>query len=219
MLGVNLTAEFVCACYFLFMRTNPSITGQARRAQIIAAAARVIAREGLAQASFGRIAAEAGVSSPGMISYHFTGRDELLAVLCDTFVADCAATIDTAVSDAAASNAGAPVDALAAYLTAFIRWQDTHRDEVGALWRLAAGWKRPGAAAAFDEAPLRDPLVRILTQGRRAGTLRKNRPEWTVETILCAVEGFHQVLADDPAVDAEAFSASLVDLFTDGLRA
>lgn len=43
------------------------------------AAIEVIAEVGYAKASFSRIAKHAGLSSTGMISYHFAGRDDLLA--------------------------------------------------------------------------------------------------------------------------------------------
>ncbi|WP_419994828.1 TetR/AcrR family transcriptional regulator [Streptomyces boninensis] len=194
------------------MRTRQSFTAQARRTQIVAAAVRVIAREGLSKASFGRIAAEAGLSSPGMISYHFADKDELLTVLSDTLLDDLVAAIDEAVDAAEGPAAG-----LAAYLTAFIRWQDTHRDEVGALWRLSAGWKRPGEPAAFDEAPLREPLLRVLREGRTTGVLRPVQEEWVAGTILCAVEGYQQALTDDPELDAAAFAGTLIDLFERGL--
>lgn len=48
-----------------------------RRAQLIEAATRVIAREGVAAATTRRIAAEAGVPH-GLLHYWFTGKDELL---------------------------------------------------------------------------------------------------------------------------------------------
>lgn len=44
------------------------------------AAIEVIAAEGFAKASFSRIAKHAGLSSTGMISYHFAGKDDLLTV-------------------------------------------------------------------------------------------------------------------------------------------
>jgi TetR/AcrR family transcriptional regulator, fatty acid metabolism regulator protein len=196
------------------MQTRQSFTATARRAQIVEAAVRVIAREGLSKASFGRIAAEAGLSSPGMISYHFADKDELLTVLCDTLLDDCVAAIEEAVA-----AAEGPAQGLAAYLTGFVRWQDTHRDEVGALWRLSAGWKRPGEPAAFDETLLRDPLLRVLHEGQAAGVLRPVRSEWTAHLVLCAVEGYQQALQDDPGLDADAFAATLVDLFERGLVA
>jgi AcrR family transcriptional regulator len=48
-----------------------------RRLQLIEAATRVIAREGVAAATTRRIAAEAGVPH-GLVHYWFTGKDELL---------------------------------------------------------------------------------------------------------------------------------------------
>lgn len=196
------------------MQTRQSFTATARRAQIVGAAVRVIAREGLSKASFGRIAAEAGLSSPGMISYHFADKDELLTVLGDTVLDDCVTTIEAAV-DAAED----PAQGLVAYLTAFVHWQDTHRDEVGALWRLSAGWKRPGQPAAFDEGLLREPLLRVLRAGQESGALRPLRAEWTAHLILCAAEGYQQAMQDDPELDADAFTATLVDLFRTGLLA
>ncbi|MFE1322535.1 TetR family transcriptional regulator [Kitasatospora phosalacinea] len=50
----------------------------ARRRQIVAAAIEVIADSGYGKASFARIAKQAGLSSTGMISYHFEGKDDLL---------------------------------------------------------------------------------------------------------------------------------------------
>jgi len=56
-----------------------TFTESGRRAQIVTAAIEVIAEVGYANASFSRIAKHAGLSSTGMISYHFAGKDDLLA--------------------------------------------------------------------------------------------------------------------------------------------
>jgi AcrR family transcriptional regulator len=56
-----------------------TFTGSGRRTQIVTAAIEVIAEVGYANASFSRIAKHAGLSSTGMISYHFAGKDDLLA--------------------------------------------------------------------------------------------------------------------------------------------
>jgi AcrR family transcriptional regulator len=54
-----------------------SFIEQARRAQIIAATIEVLAAYGSANATFVRIARQAGLSSPGLISYHFKNKEEL----------------------------------------------------------------------------------------------------------------------------------------------
>lgn len=54
-----------------------TFTEVARRAQIIDAAIETVADLGYASASFGRIAERAGLSSTGMISYYFDGKDDL----------------------------------------------------------------------------------------------------------------------------------------------
>ena len=56
-----------------------TFTESGRRAQIVTAAIEVIAEVGYAKASFSRIAKHAGLSSTGMISYHFAGKDDLIA--------------------------------------------------------------------------------------------------------------------------------------------
>jgi AcrR family transcriptional regulator len=54
-----------------------TFTEIARRAQIVDAAIETVAELGYANASFGRIAERAQLSSTGMISYYFEGKDEL----------------------------------------------------------------------------------------------------------------------------------------------
>ena len=58
-------------------QTRPTLTEQARRAQIIAAAIETIAELGYAHTSFAQIAKRAGLSSTGLISYHFASKKEL----------------------------------------------------------------------------------------------------------------------------------------------
>ncbi len=60
-----------------------AVASEARRAAIIAAAVRVLAREGITETTTRKIAAEAGANQ-AMIAYYFGGKDELLyAVLQD----------------------------------------------------------------------------------------------------------------------------------------
>ncbi|HLS13367.1 MAG TPA: helix-turn-helix domain-containing protein, partial [Beutenbergiaceae bacterium] len=56
----------------------------ARRAQIVAAAAHTVAAVGYAGASLSRIATQAGISK-SVISYHFAGKEDLLAQVVNDF--------------------------------------------------------------------------------------------------------------------------------------
>src|SRR5262245_988950 len=58
-------------------RARPTLTEQARRAQIIAAAIETIAELGYSHTSFSQIAKRAGLSSTGLISYHFASKKAL----------------------------------------------------------------------------------------------------------------------------------------------
>ncbi|GAB2700270.1 TetR/AcrR family transcriptional regulator [Kitasatospora kifunensis] len=55
-----------------------TFTESGRRAQIVQGAIEVTAEVGYAKATFSRIAKQAGLSSTGMISYHFAGKDDLM---------------------------------------------------------------------------------------------------------------------------------------------
>ena len=74
-------------CYLLMQANNSSgkqgepartFSESARRAQIVDVAIKVVATTGFGNASFARIAKEAGLSSTGIISYNFDGKDDLM---------------------------------------------------------------------------------------------------------------------------------------------
>jgi AcrR family transcriptional regulator len=105
-----------------------TFTGSGRRAQIVTAAIEVIAEVGYANASFSRIAKHAGLSSTGMISYHFAGKDDLLAA--------CVAEIEQATGafmqpriDAAEGHVGQ----LRTYVESNVALVGEHPAEVRAL--------------------------------------------------------------------------------------
>jgi AcrR family transcriptional regulator len=88
-----------------------TFTESARRAQIVTAAIEVIADIGYAKASFSQIAKHAGLSSTGMISYHFAGKDDLLTA--------CVAEIEK-VTDAFMQARIATADGHVAVLRAYV---------------------------------------------------------------------------------------------------
>jgi AcrR family transcriptional regulator len=105
-----------------------TFTESGRRAQIVTAAIEVIAEIGYAKASFSQIAKRAGLSSTGMISYHFAGKDDLLTA--------CVAEIEK-VTDAfmqsRIQNAGGHVAVLRAYVEGNVALVGVHPAAVRAL--------------------------------------------------------------------------------------
>lgn len=92
-----------------FRREEPD----ARRAALIAACARVLARDGAAGASVRAIALEAGVS-PGLVGHYFAGIDALVAAT----YAQVGARVDAALDDALAAAGADPRARLEAFVTA-----------------------------------------------------------------------------------------------------
>ncbi len=105
-----------------------TFTESGRRTQIVTAAIEVIAEVGYAKASFSRIAKHAGLSSTGMISYHFAGKDDLLTA--------CVAEIEK-ITDAFMQSrieaADGHVAVLRAYVEANVALVGEHPAEVRAL--------------------------------------------------------------------------------------
>lgn len=92
-----------------FRRSEPD----ARRADLIAAAARVLAREGTGGASVRAIAVEAGVS-PGLVGHYFAGIDALVAAT----YAHVEHTVSEALDAAVAAAGPDPRARLDAFVTA-----------------------------------------------------------------------------------------------------
>jgi AcrR family transcriptional regulator len=105
-----------------------TFTGSGRRTQIVTAAIEVIAEVGYANASFSRIAKHAGLSSTGMISYHFAGKDDLLAA-CVAEIEQVTGAVMQPRVDAAVGH----VAQLRAYVESNLALVGEHPAEVRAL--------------------------------------------------------------------------------------
>jgi AcrR family transcriptional regulator len=105
-----------------------TFTESGRRAQIVTAAIEVIADVGYAKASFSRIAKHAGLSSTGMISYHFAGKDDLIAA-CATEIMQVTEAFMQPRIDAADGQ----IAQLRAYIEANVALVGEHPEAVRAL--------------------------------------------------------------------------------------
>lgn len=183
-------------------KAHQSTISAARRRQIVAATTIVLSREGHGGATLSRIAAEAGLSSAGMITYHFTDRRQLLLAVVSDVIGRYDAAVRSAV-DGAASAASA----LDAYIEAAVRFQDVNRDDVRALWQVIWSLMDGGSGPVIDKDAQLRPLLDVLVRGKEDGEFRTDidDPRWVAKSIHATVTGYMDVFAADPDVDAGAY--------------
>ena len=150
-----------------FRREDPD----ARRASLIEACARVLARDGAAGASVRAIALEGGVS-PGLVGHYFGGVDALIAATYREVEAQVAAALDAAVAAAGAdprarleayvSASLLPPIAESALLSTWIAfWSLVRtRDDIAALHDEQYGRFRSGLESLLRENGVPAPALR-----------------------------------------------------------
>jgi AcrR family transcriptional regulator len=188
-----------------------SVTGTARRAQIVAATIEVIAEAGYGQTSFARIAERAGLSSTRLISYHFKGKSELIAAAAQDVV-------DT-ISRFMAERMRTETDAegmLRAYIEGTCEFTATHRRQMKALTEIVLGGGI-GDLPDTDE-PAIGHVEQILLMGQAAGEFREFDARVVATTVQRAVEGLPFLLESSPDLDCAAYARELVTLFELGTR-
>ncbi|MEV8635363.1 TetR/AcrR family transcriptional regulator [Streptosporangium sp. NPDC051023] len=193
-----------------------SFIERARRAQIIASAIEVIAEQGFANASLARIAKHAGISK-GVISYHFTGKDELMEEVVDQVYAD----ILHYVLDRMEGHESATA-LLRTQITAVAQHMHEHRSQVKALGeifynlRLPDGSPRYGVAASEE---LFQSLEHIYRLGQETGEFRRFDLRVMAVSHAAAVDNMFAYWSTHPDHDLDAHARELADLFEHAARA
>ena len=178
----------------------------ARRRQIIDAAVVTLAELGYQRASFVEITRRAGLSSTRLISYHFDGRDELMAQVASQIIGELGAAVESRVR-----GADSPADAVCAYIEANLTYMDGHRVEMGALTALLfAGALRISPEQGSTGVEV---LRMIIDAGRRAGQFRDVDPAVAATIVQRAVEGVPLLLRDRPDADLIGHARELVGFF------
>ena len=189
-----------------------SFIEQARRAQIVDAAIGTIAEVGYGKASYARIAERAGLSSTGLISYHFTNRAELIAEVVDRVFGLISGYVGERMA-----NQPDPPTALRTYLEANVRFVAEHRAAMAALTEifLHSGVEYGPA----EEQAATSPLEQILRTGQASGVFRAFDPTIMAALVQRAVDGFPLLLATRPDLDPSAYSAEVTTVFDLATRA
>jgi AcrR family transcriptional regulator len=188
-------------------RARPTLTEQARQAQIILAATETIAELGYAQASFAQIARRAGLSSTGLISYHFASKQELdLAVVAEIYrrlSQHMAAAMDGITSPAAA---------LVAYIRGLIGFMKIEPFALRAMIAIVmhGGFDYNAESERAATAGISD----ILRWGQAEGSFREFDIQVMATTIQRSLDGIPLAQSVNPDLDLDAYARELVDLFT-----
>jgi TetR/AcrR family transcriptional regulator, transcriptional repressor of bet genes len=180
-----------------------------RRAQILEAFARVVARHGYTGATIPQVAEQAGLA-PGLIHYHFENKQELLLELLRH--------LRGVVS---ARRRQPPVGDARRQLDAFI---DAHLSREGEDRLAVACWQVLGAEALHDQELGREFRRAVRSQLRQLeGILRGGAlvPEGQVRpaaaAILAAIQGCFSLAATNPRAIPKGTAAASVRRMARGL--
>jgi AcrR family transcriptional regulator len=187
-------------------RPTRTVTETARRAQIVAAAIETIADLGYRQASFAQIARRAGLSSTGLISYHFTDKSDLMAQVA----AETAASMGQHMSERMAHCSSA-ADALKTYIHASVEFVADHRRQVKALLEIFmnGGIRYDGNT----ELVVLSPVEQILRSGQAVGEFRDFDARVMAAVVQRSVDGLPFLLETYADINLDAYAAELATTF------
>ncbi|MEW2452187.1 TetR family transcriptional regulator [Streptomyces parvulus] len=189
-----------------------TFTQEARRAQIVEATIETLAAVGYTRTSFTAICRRANLSSTGLISYHFTGKPQLLWEVTRTIV-EKEDTLRTVRVERETTHSGR----LRAYIASHFDFMASHPTDARALTEIA-GLVRERPARGLDDiarsALSVERLVSLLEAGCRAGEFRIPDPQ----VLALAVQGaLHNAVRHHELftfADPERLARELADIFT-----
>ncbi len=187
-------------------RSRQTFIEAARRAQIVEAAIATIAEVGYARASFALIAKQAGLSSTGLISYHFASKDELIEQVVSSIIG----TMGQFMAQRMERQPNA-ASALTTYIHATAAFIGTHRRQMKALLDIFLN-----GGLHYDETAelmVVSPVEEILRRGQDSGEFRPFDTRVMAVLIQRAVDGLPFLLATYPDVDVDTYAAEVATTF------
>lgn len=192
-----------------------SFIEQARREQIVRAAIETIAEVGYAKASFAQIAKRAGIS-PALISYHFRGKDQLLAQV----VADVTAAMERAIVDAT-EDAQSYSSALRGVIETQIRYFGSHTSEMVAVGEIYRQNRHDPAAHEQYESRRELTLTELegmFKEGQDEGEFRDFATRPMAVVLMAALESVPPQLLADPDLDVDGLADEIATIFEEATR-
>lgn len=185
-----------------------TFVSSARRAQIVDAAIETVAEVGYANASLSRIAVRLGISK-GVISYHFAGKDDLIAEIVSQVLQRARASMQARIE---AQTTGPEM--LRVYIESNLEFMRDNPNQISALVEIVratiAGAKSPFTANRDVAAHI---LAELLTRFQAAGDLRNDfDPNAMAIAIRAVIDAAPGRLAD-PAFDIDQYAREAVTIF------
>ena len=186
---------------------KPTLTEQARRTQIIAAAIETIVALGYAKASYAQIAKRAGLSSTGLISYHFADKRELDGAIVAEIFDRLSRHMGAAMADQPDPQA-----ALSAYITGLIGFMKVEPTTLQAMFGIVLHGAIPYDAES--ERAATSGIGDILRWGQATGVFRPFDVTVMATTIQRALDGIPLAQAANPDLDLDGYARELITTFT-----
>jgi TetR/AcrR family transcriptional regulator, fatty acid metabolism regulator protein len=189
-----------------------TFTEAARRAQIVQATIATIAEAGYQHASYAQIATRAGLSSTGLISYHFASKAELIGEVVAQVVA---AGQEFMLPRIHAAAPGA--DRLRAYITSNLEFMAAHPAPIRAVADILSALRREPGGPPAPYAPLHArglaQLEEFLREGQRNGQFRSFSPAVMALAIRAAIDEVAYRLGGEHDLDLAGYGRELAALF------
>ena len=187
---------------------NRTFISNARRSQIVEAAIETVAEVGYANASLSRVAVRLGISK-GVISYHFAGKDDLIAEIVSQVLQRARAYVQPRIE---AQTTGPEL--LRAYIESSLEFMRDNSNQIRTLVEIVratiAGAKSPFSANHDGVVHI---LAEQLTRFQAAGDLRTdfdaNAMAIAVRAVIDAAPG----RLADPAFDIDQYAREAVTIF------
>ncbi|MFC0332510.1 TetR/AcrR family transcriptional regulator [Paenibacillus sepulcri] len=170
-----------------------------------------IAERGFAQASIGQIAKRAGISK-GVVSYHFSSKEELMHHIVTALYVDGAAFMSRIAEETT------PASMLRSYIETNLAFIGAHKQHVAAVMEIVWNARTEDGKLLYAK-PANDailvPLEAIIRWGQEEGSFRafsEFGARVMAMTIRNAIDRAGSLLAD-PAFDIEAYTLEMATLF------
>jgi AcrR family transcriptional regulator len=185
-----------------------SFVSSARRAQIVEAAIETLAEVGYANASLARIAVRLGISK-GVISYHFSGKDDLIAEIVSQVLQRARAYMQPRVE---AQTTGPEM--LRAYIESNLEYMRDNPNQLSAVLEIVratiAGAKSPFTGNRDGAVQI---LAELLTRFQAAGDLRADFDPNAMAIAIRAVIDTAPGRLADPAFDIDQYAREAATSF------